>query len=140
MSSNFGMVNSFFANRAFAANGPSVHTRCLIHDSVHFCYCPFPTRSQNACRSKAWTGSRAIVILRGKLSSPRHYPLIISHCASIFLGKTASQGRCQSHPSPKTVFLIKVTRLATLRGSYKGQLYFVGLVPVITCNPIFYWM
>ena len=36
---------------------------------------PFPLESQDACRCNFWTGSCAIVRLRGNLSSPGQFPL-----------------------------------------------------------------
>ena len=118
MSSNIGMVSTFFANHAFA----DIRLWCIPDSWYMSMYTaaavPSPLESQNACRSKAWTGFLAIVRLRANLSSPGHFPLNFSYCVFSFLGKTVSQERLWSHASLKTIFPTKVTGLATARGSY----------------------
>ena len=78
MRSNFGMVSPFFSNTAFAPKRPwCIPNSCYMAAYIAAAV-PFPVESQNACRTKAWTVSWAMVRLRANLSSPGHFPQIVS--------------------------------------------------------------
>ena len=76
--SNFGMVSPFFSNTAFAPKRPWCIPNSCYMAAYTAAAVPFPVESQNACRTKAWTVSWAMVTLRANLSLPGHFPQIVS--------------------------------------------------------------